>query len=146
MRNVSLLSKLLPSQLQTLSDDEAQELYTFYKCHMPSTLADFETELAMYRIVEWKSDGIEHLAEVNKDHFPCIHRLLIIFFTLPTTSVINERSFSTLRRLKNYMRSRIIEDRLSAITLLHIHDDVPVSAEECCTAFAKINHRLDFEL
>ena len=34
-----------------------------------------------------------------------------------------ERSFSSLRRVKNYLRSTMTENRLNSVMLLHIHKE-----------------------
>ena len=46
--------------------------------------------------------------------------LLKIYLTLPVTSAGAERSFSVLKRLKNYLRSTMGQDRLSSLAILDI--------------------------
>lgn len=41
----------------------------------------------------------------------------------------SERSFSAMKRLKNYLRSTMTEQRLTGLALAHSHKDVPVSTE-----------------
>ena len=50
-----------------------------------------------------------------------------------------ERSFSGLRRLKNYMRSTMKEDRLNGLALMMVHRTISVSVENniCCKAYSK---------
>ncbi|KAJ8882693.1 hypothetical protein PR048_014505 [Dryococelus australis] len=55
-------------------------------------------------------------------------------------SITSERSFSTLRRLKNYLRSTMIEDRLNGLALLHIHQDT-MKPEEVLDIFARKHTR-----
>ncbi|KAF2881445.1 hypothetical protein ILUMI_24731 [Ignelater luminosus] len=45
---------------------------------------------------------------------------LRIYLNIPATSCSGERSFSTLKRVKNYLRARIHQDRLNALALLSI--------------------------
>jgi len=45
---------------------------------------------------------------------------IIIFLTIPVTSVSAERSFSKLKLIKNYLRNSIGQERLSSIALLNI--------------------------
>ena len=40
------------------------------------------------------------------------------------TFVQAERSFSVLRRVKNYLRSTMTESRLNNVMLLHTHKDI----------------------
>lgn len=53
--------------------------------------------------------------------FPTIYSLLQIFATLPVSAVSAERTYSTLRRLKTWLRARMSEQRLIGLCLLHAH-------------------------
>jgi len=48
----------------------------------------------------------EALQACEKDCFPIVHNLLIILLSLPVSVATAERSFSTLRRVKTWIRSR----------------------------------------
>jgi hypothetical protein len=41
--------------------------------------------------------------------------------TVPMTSATAERSFSTMRRIKTYLRQTMGQQRLNDVMLLHIH-------------------------
>ena len=43
---------------------------------------------------------------------------------MPATNAVSERSFSTLRRIKTYLRSTMSQLRLNSIMTLHIHKDL----------------------
>ena len=62
--------------------------------------------------------------------FPNIYTLLKIACTLPVTSCECERSASVIRRLDNYMRHCMTEERLTALAPLHIHYDTNIDMEE----------------
>ena len=47
---------------------------------------------------------------------------LVLMLVMPATSATAERSFSAIRRLKNYFRSTIGQERLNSVMLLNIHD------------------------
>ena len=53
-----------------------------------------------------------------------IKKLLTIVLTSPVSSCTAQRSFSGLRRLKTYLRSRMSQERLNAVALMHVHKDV----------------------
>lgn len=57
-------------------------------------------------------DLCEVLNEANT-FFPSIKKALIIAITLPCTTCTIERSFSTLRRVKTWLRSTMCESRLT---------------------------------
>ena len=50
-----------------------------------------------------------------------LHRLLRLFLTIPVTTASSERTFSAMRRLKNYLRSSMTQERLNHVLLLHCH-------------------------
>ena len=50
-----------------------------------------------------------------------VHKLLMLYFIFPVTTSTAERSFSTLRRIKTFLRSTMTESRLNNLFLLHIH-------------------------
>ena len=55
--------------------------------------------------------------------FPNILTALRIFLTLPASVVSNERSFSVLKRIKNYLRSNMAQERLNGLATLNINSD-----------------------
>ena len=61
---------------------------------------------------------------------PNIYKAVVIMGTMPVSSCEAERSFSALRRIKNYMRTKCAEDRLSSLTRLHLERDVVNSVME----------------
>ncbi|XP_050064205.1 zinc finger MYM-type protein 1-like [Aphis gossypii] len=76
--------------------------------------------------------------------FPSIHRLLVILATFPVTTSTSERSFSTLCRLKTYLRNTVGENRLNGLALMQIHRDIPVSTAEVIDELALKCRRLQF--
>lgn len=61
----------------------------------------------------------------NEEIFPTVYRLLQILITLPVTATCIKRSFSSLRRLKIYLRNTTGESPLNG--LANIHCDVVVN-------------------
>lgn len=55
-----------------------------------------------------------------------VRNLLLVLATLPVSVATSERSFSTLRRAKTLLRSRMAEDRLNGLCLLNIHRGIPI--------------------
>lgn len=60
--------------------------------------------------------------DFSKTFLSQLDQLLRIYLTIPMTSATAERSFSTLRRLKSYLRSTMTQKRLNHV-LLHTHKD-----------------------
>ncbi|XP_060855033.1 52 kDa repressor of the inhibitor of the protein kinase-like [Metopolophium dirhodum] len=71
-------------------------------------------------------NAIKTLEKCDKQFFPLIYNLLKILATLPVSTASAERSFSTLKRLKTYLRNAIGQERLTGLTLLNIYRDVTV--------------------
>ena len=70
---------------------------------------------------------------------------LRILATVPVTSCECERSFSAMRRLKNYNRSTMTDERLNGLALLHVHLGIQIDKQDIVNRFAlKGPRRLDF--
>lgn len=70
---------------------------------------------------------LKHCTEID---YPNIYKLLTIVATIPITTATPERSFSTLRRLKTYLRNTMGENRLNGLALLNIHREIVVTTDE----------------
>lgn len=57
--------------------------------------------------------------------------------TVPVTTCECERSVSSLRRLKTYMRSTMAQERLNGLALLHTHRQMSFNIEELVDKFAR---------
>ncbi|KAL4088759.1 hypothetical protein QTP88_023843 [Uroleucon formosanum] len=79
------------------------------------------------------------------DTFSETSKLLKIVITIPMTSAEAERSFSTLKRIKTFLRSTMSEDRLSALSMLSIEKlmikNIPDFNENVIDMFAKKKER-----
>ena len=66
---------------------------------------------------------------------------VIIHCSLPISTA--ERSFSSLRRLKTYLRSNMTDSRLNNLFLLHIHSERTDKLDlyHVAKAFASVNQR-----
>ncbi len=77
----------------------------------------------------------------DPDMFPNVSIILQIACTLPVTSCQCERSASALRRLHNYMRASMEEQRLSSLALMHVHYDKEVNLDRVVDLFSKLHPR-----
>lgn len=85
----------------------------------------------------------------DEDIFPTIRTLLQVLATLPVSVASAERSFSTLRRVKTWLRSRMTEDRLSALCLINVYNKIDIldQIDHIIDIFASLkNRRLEFVL
>lgn len=92
-----------------------------------------------------KSNNIlEYLDVCDSLIFPNVYKLIKILVTLPVTTCTAERSFSTLRRLKTYLRNTMSQNRLNGLALLNIHREITVTPEEVLNQITKTKKKLDF--
>jgi len=113
----------------------------------PNTAQDLERLLEMYQedigpraavvpevqlwVNKWKKEDISTVpasaikapCACHADIYPSVYTLLTILGTLPVSTATSERSFSTMRRLKTYLRSSIRNERMTGLALLSIHKD-----------------------
>lgn len=81
--------------------------------------------------------------EVRKDQYPNFYRLLQLALTLPVSSAASERSFSVMRRIRNWLRSAMSQDRFSDLSILHIENDLTanLSGEKIVDIYANRKKR-----
>eukprot|EP00731_Ephydatia_muelleri_P008985 Em0004g1323a len=77
------------------------------------------------------------LQACSKVQLPNIYTILHIMAVWPLTTCEAERSFSGLRRLKNYMRSTMKEYRLNGLALMMVHRTISVSVENIIDTVAR---------
>ena len=85
----------------------------------------------------------ETLAELDSFLYSTIGRMLLTLLTMPISTAASERSFSTMCRIKTYLRSIMKNEHLSSIGILHIHRSKRVNIEGIIDEFAgAVNRRL----
>jgi hAT family C-terminal dimerisation region len=62
--------------------------------------------------------------ELTKDVYPQYYRMVQLALTLPVGSATAERSFSSMRRIRNWLRSTMGQERFSSLALLNIECDL----------------------
>ena len=87
-------------------------------------------------------------AEVAQSkNVPNFFKVLQLVITLPVRSATCERSFSAMRRVRNYLRSTMSEDRFTSLSLLHIEGELSssIDAHDVVAHYAETgNRRLHF--
>lgn len=128
-------------------DVDLQELVQLYESDLPSP------ELVEQEVVRWKhkyrslseeerpDTCAKAMRECDPIFFPNIAVLLQIACTIPVTSCECERSASVIRRLNNFMRSAMTENRLTSLALIHNHYDTAINLDEAVNLFARRNPR-----
>ena len=70
-----------------------------------------------------------------QDLFPQISKFFRLLLTMPATSATSERSFSSLRHIKTYLRASMKQDRLNYLMMLYIHKDLKIDYMEVMKEF-----------
>jgi hypothetical protein len=78
-------------------------------------------ELKIYKKSVQQSSCLDSTLEeailgLDEDMFPTLSHLALIHYTLPVSVATAERSFSTLKRLKTYLRNWMAEERLEGMS------------------------------
>lgn len=124
------LFDFLPKRINDLD----KEAYTD-SVQSVSTMYDFQNNVSTEADIwydtckmndEWMNKNLEEVYDTESVRlfYPSIHNILKIILTLPPTTCTVERSFSTLRRVKTWLRSTISEDRLNGLCLMSIHRNI----------------------
>jgi hAT family C-terminal dimerisation region len=76
-------------------------------------------------------------------NFTNFFKVLHYVITLPVSSATCERSFSAMRRVRNYLRSTMTEDRLTSLSLLHIEGKLSsrIDAHDVVAHYAETGNR-----
>ena len=140
---------IVPSALVSLPTEEyttkSMQLAKMYNADLPSPDC-VESELHCWQLKwqqQFRENGSASLPSTPSSTlcqitsmYPNIKILITIMCTLPVTSCSAERSFSGLKRIKTPLRSSITE-RLTGLTLLHIHHDIPIDISAAIDEFAR---------
>lgn len=61
---------------------------------------------------------------IEKYIYPNLYKLLQVAISIPISSATCERSFSSMRRIKNWIRTSMLQDRFSNLAVLNIERDI----------------------
>lgn len=75
--------------------------------------------------------------------FSEVNKLLHLYLTVPMTSCTAERSFSALRRIKDYLRSTMTQARLNHLIVMHVHKERTdnLNIVDIAETFVSLNNR-----
>lgn len=154
-KTASKLLYLVPSVMKDKNPkfEDVEEAFDFYRGDLPSPEV-FQEEYNAWKF-KWYNTLItpediprncsSALQACNKHLYPNIFTLLKIACVIPVTSCVCERSFSAMRRLNNYMRCTMGQQRLSSLALMHIHREKKIETDLVVKIFsAKHTRRLQF--
>ncbi|KAJ3649397.1 hypothetical protein Zmor_021144 [Zophobas morio] len=142
LQRIGQLQKLLSHNFSDEDVDDVLQGAELYKGDLPCFLA-LKGELQIWQHMRENLPNSPAEAYKRAMALPNIRTLCQLLCTFPVTTSTAERSFSTLRRLKTYLRSRMTEDRLNGLALMQIHQDIAstMNAEEVLDIFSRKHKR-----
>ena len=67
---------------------------------------------------------LQNLSEAQRLLLSEVCTLASLVIVMPATNAASKRSFSSLRRLKSYLRSTMTQTRLNNLMVLHVHSNL----------------------
>lgn len=142
-------------KLKNMNNEEisiaCEKVASFYKSDISGDELTNECQMAKFYFnpVD-NSDEISHssmYATIVRDNlsttFPNIEILLRIYLALFVTNVVDERSFSKLKYIKNYLRNSMTEEKLNNLSLICIERNVleTIDFQEIIDSFLDAKNR-----
>ena len=152
-KKFSLISKLHPVHVQSISDEEISELNdtfaTIISNREPEENKKFLLdEIEDYKILSRNISKESSLVEVYQKlpmFLILIRKLFKIFVVLPVSNASGERGFSTLKNIKTWQRTTMCQNRLSDIAMAYSNKEIRVDVDEIIDEFAiKKARKLNF--
>ena len=142
---------LIHTQLGSLNRETTNKIYNAYSNDFSHRVA-FDNEIVRWK-ARWalaereKPNNLEDtLGCTSEDLYPNVSTVLTILLTMPVSTATPKRSFSTMRRVKTYVRSTMLTERLSFLALMHAYKEMPIDPERVISDFcASKPRRLAFE-
>jgi len=82
---------------------------------------------------------------INKNVYPNIYKLIQVAITIPVSSATCERSFSAMRRVKNWLRTSMGQNRFTNLASICIERDITnnIDTERILNKFATTNRKIN---
>ena len=131
--------------------DNVREFCDYYRRDIPN-VAGLEAELVMWERlwIDRQNRGVaadipdrvsEALAVVDQQAFCNIYTILQLLATVPISSATCERSISTLRYIRTYLRNNMTQDRLNGLALMYVHRDKHIDLDQVIELFVQMHPR-----
>ena len=81
---------------------------------------------------------------IEAEVYPNLYKLLKVALTLPVSSASCERSLSAMKRIKNWLRNSMSQEKFTNLSIIHIERQFSnnLCIEDVLNDFAKCNHRI----
>ena len=106
-------------------------------------LSELRTELSLLKNVMANVEYTYTNLKINiceyQAIFPQLMKLIQLLLVIPATSATSERSFSSLRNVKNFLRTTMKQDRLNHLLMIYIHKERDVDIKAAMKEFIQCN-------
>lgn len=146
------IQNILPNTAINLNEQAINESIDFITMQWPEIITVHDNIVKKEALL-WKQrwiglderpqNFIDALNLCNQSVFPNIYNILKLCCALPVTIATPERSFSTLKRTKTYLRNSTGEKRLNGLAHLSIHREIEITTDEVINKFAQKNRKMD---
>ena len=112
-------------------------------CMLPDTIKTaFDGSIKRVTNVRTIADAMMKL-EIYQNMLCEVNKVLLLYFTFPVTTSTAERSFSSLRRIKTYLRNTMSAWKLNNLLLMHVHQHRTDTLDlvELAKEFIAVNQR-----
>lgn len=146
---LSKLFSLIPSAIKSaINDGIVDEIVIAAKRYCEeASVFQLRNEICMWReqwtqVQQPPSTAVGGYSDPSLKFYPNIKELLHLLCVLPVTSCTGERSFSSMKLLKSYLRTTMGQERLNGLALMNIHKSViEITVPEVIDKFAQKNPR-----
>ena len=148
-KGFSVIPSILLAATDPICKDNFREFCDHYRQYIPNYVGLPAELLLWQRMWKEKKDRKEDipdsigatLEQIDKDAYVNIYTMLQMLITIPISSASCERSISTLRNLKTYLRNTMVQDRLNGLALMHAHREMELDLEKIVDLFATLHPR-----
>ena len=92
---------------------------------LDSAAAELIGEIQAFKDLAIENWSLDDCIE-NSNSFSVLHALFKMIKLIPNLNATAERSFSILRRIKNYLRSTMGQERLNALLIVAANHDLKI--------------------
>lgn len=103
---------------------------------LPSELKLWKIKWIACNDIDRPSGAVDSLSYCNYELFPSINFLLKLLATLTVSTATPKLTFSTLKRVKTFIRSSTGRERLTGLVLLSVRGNITVGPEDVLNQFA----------
>ncbi|MBV2113370.1 MAG: DUF4371 domain-containing protein [Candidatus Thiodiazotropha sp. (ex Ctena orbiculata)] len=134
---------LLSNKIVHLTQAMWNDIKAEYAPFIDANAVDAELDLWRHKIANMglDADTLCKAMDAAYQLHPNMYVIFKVLLTMPVSTASAERSFSTLRRLKSYLRNTMTQERLTGLALLHIHRNINVDVNRVINEFDATGHR-----